>query len=475
MPQFSIPLSGLKASSTALTDIANNLANLNTTGYKSSETTFQDLYYQLIGNTGGGDPEQLGGGVGVASIDTDFTTGNTSGTGKSTNVAIAGGGFFIVKMSDGSYQYTRDGNFKLNDTGYLVDQNGNEVMGYSTTNGVVNTTGSLGPIQLGTSVTNPPVATTKVQLNANLNSATTNGTKWSTSLDVYDSLGQSHTVTFTFTKTAANTWNYQLTVPAADEGLPAASAWSGSTAVTTANYATPNPANGYYYQCTTAGTTSTTAPATWPTTTGATVTDGTATWTCMGTYPPVITTGNMTFDGSGNLSSPTTNVSGITIPNLASGATPVNFTWNLFDPTTGLATFTQTAATSTASSNAQNGSAPGTLNSFTIDKDGTVQGSFSNGTRAIGAFVTASFSNQEGLQRVGNNNYSATLSSGQAVVGTPGTGGRGKLAGSTLELSNVDMATEFSKLITAQRTFEANAKTITTFDEITQDTINLKR
>jgi flagellar hook protein FlgE len=135
----------------------------------------------------------------------------------------------------------------------------------------------------------------------------------------------------------------------------------------------------------------------------------------------------------------------------------------------------QMAASSATSSTQQNGSAPGTLTDFSIGSDGVIQGSFTNGTSALGQIVLASFSNQQGLQRMGNNNFASTLVSGNAVIGSPGTGGRGSLSGGSLELSNVDMATEFAKLITAQRAFEANAHTITTFDEVSQDTINMKR
>jgi flagellar hook protein FlgE len=412
MPQFSIPLSGLKASTTALTVIANDLANMNTTGFKSQDTTFQDLYYQMIGTTGAGDPEQVGGGVGVASITSDFTAGSTSSTGVSTDVADTGAGFFVIKNADGTNSYTRDGTFTLNDKGYLVDASGNEVMGYSAVNGAIDSTAGLNALQLGSSVTNPPVATTTMQLNANLSSSTATGSSWSTTMDVYDSLGESHTVTYTFTKTAANTWSYDMTIPAADVGAASAQ---------------------------------------------------------------TVSSGTLTFDGNGNLTSPSADVSGITVSGLADGASNMSLTWDILNPSTGAATLTQTSADSAASSNTQNGSATGTLSSFTIGSDGTITGTFTNGTKVLGQLVTATFANEQGLSRNANNDYSSTLSSGQAVVGTPGTGGRGSLAGGELELSNVDMATEFSALITAQRAFEANAKSITTFDEISQDTINLKR
>ncbi len=152
----------------------------------------------------------------------------------------------------------------------------------------------------------------------------------------------------------------------------------------------------------------------------------------------------------------------------------MTFNWNLANGTTPV--ITQVAAPSSTSSTQQDGSSSGTLSGFSIGADGTVTGTFTNGkTAALGQLALASFSNVQGLERVGNTDYTETLASGQAVVGTAGTGGRGTLAGGSLELSNVDISTEFSNLIIAQRAFEANAKAVTTFDQITQDTINIKQ
>jgi flagellar hook protein FlgE len=181
----------------------------------------------------------------------------------------------------------------------------------------------------------------------------------------------------------------------------------------------------------------------------------------------------MTFDGSGNLLTPAANLTGLSIPGLTDGAKNMTFAWDLYNGKTPI--MTQVAAPSSTSSTQQDGSSSGTLSDFSIGADGTVTGSFTNGrTAALGQLALASFADEQGLQRVGATDYSQTLASGQAVVGTPGTGGRGTLAGGSLELSNVDIATEFANLIVAQRAFEANAKAVTTFDQITQDTINLK-
>jgi flagellar hook protein FlgE len=181
----------------------------------------------------------------------------------------------------------------------------------------------------------------------------------------------------------------------------------------------------------------------------------------------------MTFDGNGVLTSPSANVTGIAATGLADGASDMSFTWNLYNKTTPLVG--QVAGPSSTSANQQNGSSAGSLASFSIGPDGTITGSFTNGrTAALGQLALVSFADQQGLQRSGKTDFIETLASGQAVIGQPGTGGRGTLAGGSLELSNVDISTEFANLIIAQRAFEANAKAVTTFDQITQDTINLK-
>lgn len=423
MPDFSIPLSGLTAEATALSAVANNLANQNTTGYKDSQILFSDLFYQSLGTTGAGDPIQLGAGATVGSMPEMFTQGSVSSTGVPTDVAIQGNGFFIIQ-NDGITSYTRAGDFSVDKNNYLVTSDGQQVMGYPAVNGVVNTGQALAPLQLGAGTISPPTATTSVQIQTNLDAGATVGSTdatYSTPVTIYDSLGASHTLTFTFTETAANTWSYSVSIPSSDL----------------------NPINGV-------------------------------------AQSGVLGTGTLTFDGNGNLIGPTGNngklVSSInlTATSLADGASNMSFNWNLTNGTTPV--ITQDAAPSSTSSTQQNGNSSGTLVSFSIGSDGTVTGSFTNGTTAaLGQIALANFANVQGLQRTGNTNYTETLASGQAVVGVAGTGGRGTLAGGSLELSNVDISTEFANLIVAQRAFEANAKAVTTFDTIMSDTINMKQ
>jgi flagellar hook protein FlgE len=203
MPMFSIPLSGLDAASEALAVISNNLANLNTTGYKDEQTSFRDLFYQTIGTNGSG-PIQVGAGTAVSSISGLFTNGAMAQTGVGTDVAIAGNGFFAIQENNGAVTFTRDGHFSVNSKGQLVTDTGDFVMGYPAVNGVIPPGQSLAPITLGQGQVSPPNATTAMQMTANLDASAATGAIFSTPLTVYDSLGVSHVLTFNFTKTAAN-------------------------------------------------------------------------------------------------------------------------------------------------------------------------------------------------------------------------------------------------------------------------------
>lgn len=187
------------------------------------------------------------------------------------------------------------------------------------------------------------------------------------------------------------------------------------------------------------------------------------------------TSGTLTFDSSGKMISPSSNPSAIGFSGLKDGASDMSLTWDLFDAQ-GNPMLTQTSATSAVAATTQNGYSSGAYNGFTIASDGTISAQFSNGqTQAIGTVALASVANVQGLTRVGNNNYITTQASGQATIGAAASGGRGNLEDNALEGSNVDISTEFSNLIVAQRAFEANSKTVTTFDTVAQETINLIR
>jgi len=409
---FSTALSALAADSTAIDVVGNNLANLNTVGFKDQQANFQDLFYQMLGTTGAGDPIQQGAGTEVGSVDSNFTNGDLQATGIPTDVAITGNGFFITQGANGAEEFTRAGNFSVNAQGDLVATNGQNVMGYPAVNGVVNTGQGLTAIQLGQGQISAPLATSTMDQTTNLDASAAVGDTYSTPLTVYDSLGNSHVLTFNYTKTGTNAWSYQITLPAADTG-------------------------------------------------------GTG-------NPTVVASGNLTFDSNGNLTAPTGSVTGINVAGLADGAATMKLTWNLTTANGG-ATMTQVASQSSTSATDQNGYASGTLQSYTINSDGTISGAFSNGqVQTIGQIALANFANYQGLELNGGNSYTPTLASGQPVVGTAGTGGRGTMTGGAVELSNVDISTEFTNLIVVQRGFEANARMVTTFDSISSDTINLQ-
>jgi flagellar hook protein FlgE len=509
MASFSIPLTGLNADSTALNTIANNLANMNTTGYKSQTTSFSDLLYHQIGSSGSGDAIQVGSGVTVASNTTDFTTGSISSTSVSTDAAIDGSGFFVLD-NGGSQLLTRNGAFQLGTDGTLETSGGLAVMGYTATNGVINTNGTLSDITIPTDKVMSPSATTTFSMVQNLNSSSSVGTSTTGTVKVYDSLGNSYEATATYTKTGTNEWSYSLSLP---DTLSANSTTSGSTSAITYDFgssgstlATVNTGTSLTITGDTSsgGTATITAPTI---TSGESVSDYAAALTSAlstagisgvtvtasstgklaitGTnfstsgsviQDPIVSTnatGTLTFDSSGNLTSPATDVSGITFAGLSDGAATLSLNWDMYD-TSGTADISQTSSDSTTSSYTQNGYTTGTYSSFSIESDGAVEVTYSNGqTQDVGQLAIATVSNEQGLKAIGSTTYQTTSASGNAAVGVAGTGGRGTIEGSSLEASNVNISSEFSSLIVAQRAFEANAKSVTTFDTVTQDTINM--
>jgi flagellar hook protein FlgE len=283
-------------------------------------------------------------------------------------------------------------------------------MGYAAINGVIGSNSTLTALQLPVGTTEAAKATQNISLTANLNAGASIGTPFATTVNIYDSLGQTHLANINFAKTASNTWSYTVTLPAGD-----------ATGTATNN------------------------------------------------------TGSMTFNSSGNLLTPTGNITGMTFPTLTDGAADLNLNLNLYT-SAGVPAITQTAAASQTNSNAQDGFTSGIYRSFTADSKGVLTATFSNGqTEDIGQVAVATVANNQGLTGVGNNNFMTTAASGLANVGLAGTGSRGTITDSALELSNVDISTEFADLIVAQRAFEANSKTVTTFDTVTQDTISMIR
>lgn len=478
MGSFSTALSGLNADSVALNTIGNNLANLNTTAFKKQTTHFEDLFYQQIGENGSNDALQVGVGTKVASTTTSFLQGSVNPTSDSKDMMLTGDGFFVVQQN-GVQSLTRAGAFQLDSNGNLTTAEGEHVMGYNAANGVISGSSALGALVLPTGSTESARATQNFSLTANLNASAAVGTSFSTQgVQVFDSLGQTHQATLSFTKTAANTWSYDVTLPPGDftgvatgntgtltfdsSGqllMPTAAVWPAATAA--APGTTIVDSNGNLERVTSisgTGTTGAAAPA-WSTTVGASTTDNTGAnqvvWTNLG---PASSIGNP-----------------LTFPGLPNGASNLSFKWNL-DDANGNPTISQTTAASAGSASSQDGFTSGVYNGFSVDSSGIITASYSNGQKqTVGQVAVATVANNQGLTVTGNNNFATTAASGQANVGVAGTGSRGTITDSALELSNVDISSEFADLIVAQRAFEANSKTVTTFDTVTQDTLAMIR
>ncbi|MBI4265884.1 MAG: flagellar hook protein FlgE [Acidobacteria bacterium] len=415
---FSAGLSGLNANSVYLSVIGNNLANINTVGFKSSSVTFQDLVSQTVGGSSG-NPMQVGLGVTTGAISPVFSQGAIENTREATNVAIQGNGFFVVRGASGN-SYTRAGNFTFNSDGKLVTPDGQFVQGYTTIDpatGQVITTGQPSDISVPPGILRAPVATTQIRTQTNLDSTAAVGATFTTAVQIYDSIGTPHIATILYTKTAANTWSYEVTVPSTE-------------------------ATG------TAGTTA-----------------GTVRIGAIGT---------LTFGGNGTMTAPTADVSLSGPTTWSNGATANAITWDIFEGTT--ASISQFASTSATSSISQNGSAPGMIDNISISADGTIVATFGAGqTVPVAQLALTSFNNPRGLVKLGSSRYGESQAAGIPNVGVAGSGGRGTLIGSALEGSNVDIAQEFTSMILAQRGYQANSKTITVSDELLLDTLNLKR
>jgi flagellar hook protein FlgE len=515
MASFYIPLSGLNADSTALNTIANDLSNMNTTAFKTQTTNFSNLFSQQVGTTGSGDAIQMGEGVQVASNETNYSQGSSETTGNSTDMQLNGNGFFVLN-DGGSNVLTRAGDFSLGANGNLISSDGLNVMGYPAVNGVVNTNAALAPVNIPVGQVEAPLATTTFGMTSTLNSASPVGTTVPGQVQVYDSMGKAYEATVTYEKTGTNAWTYNVTMPdtltansTTNAGATTFTYSFGSSAGTLAtvdsgtNLAITGPTAG--------GSTATIAPP--PVTagealgavgtagtyaddlqnainnagiTGVTVSTTGGQLSISGTgitstgsviQDPIASknaTGPLTFNSSGQLVSPAADVSGISFSGLSDGAATLNMTWDILG-TSGTPSISQVNTTSDgASSTTQNGYTSGTYQSFTVSANGTVTASYSNGeTQNVGQLGLANASNLQGLQSLGNSEYAATLASGTASIGASGTAGLGTVTDGALEESNVNISAEFSDLIIAQRGFEANSKAVTTFDTITQETINM--
>ncbi len=409
-------VSGLRNHQTRMDVLGNNIANVNTVGFKAGRVTFQDVLSQTTqgasaaqGARGGTNPKQIGLGVGIASIDTLFTDGSFQPTGKATDLSIQGQGFFV--LGDGASQYyTRAGNFDFDTQGnFGVPGTGYQVMGWTADDsGVVDTAAPISGITIPVGSAIPAKATTSITHANNLSaSAVANQDTALATIDIYDSLGEAHTAKTTYAKTGNNTWTATTTIDGA------------AVPVVGADPLTPN---SFTLSFNDDGTLTSTTPAT-PTL----------------SYSPL------------------------------NGAAAMSLTFNL----SGL---TQYGGDTSVQATGQSGYASGSMNGSSIDVNGNVIGSFTNGqTRTLAQLALATFNNPAGLTKVGSSLFSRSTNSGEPQVGTTGVGGRGTINPGTLEMSNVDLAEEFSNMVITQRGFQANSRVITTTDQMLEELTNLKR
>ncbi len=426
---FNTALSALSAFTTAIDVVGNNLANLNTPGYKASVVSFNDLVTESLG--AGLGETQVGFGVASPITIRQFSQGAIQSSSGTLDVAIQGDGFLVVKdpSKNGGTLYTRGGNLEVNKAGELVTATGFQLQGWNAVNGVLNTTAPPANLSVQVGSLTAPKPTTAVSFDLNLDASgtfTPVQSTFSTSIEVFDSLGTSHTVSLQFKKAAgAGAWDYTMSFPGSDV-----------------------------------------APIS-PATVGVTATQ----------------TGTVKFDSNGKLISPSAPTPGppivtapaLTVTTIADGASDMNITWNLYDAAK-QPRLTMYSQTSAVSANSQDGSAAAQLTHIGIADGGQVIAKYSNGQQiAVAQLAMASIVNPESLIAAGSNNYQLSSKSALPAIGLPGSGGRGEILGGSVESSTVDIAKEFTNLIVYQRAYEANSKVITSTDQLSQTTIALIR
>ncbi|HLK49895.1 MAG TPA: flagellar hook protein FlgE [Bryobacteraceae bacterium] len=411
---FTTALSALNADVTAIDIVGNNLANLNTVGYKADSVQFYDLMSEQLGGTSSSN--SVGTGVSPAQAIKQFTQGSIQTSGGPLDAAISGDGFFVVRDNIGRTLYTRAGDFQLAADGSLLTATGENVQGWMAAGGKVNLGAPMGNIVVPVNGVVPATPTANLSVTANLDARPAvgaTGASFSSPVQIVDSQGSTHILTFSFTKTGVNAWSYTVTIPAAD--LKA----GGTTQVAT---------------------------------------------------------GNLTFDANGNLLTPAAANGSIPlkITGLADGASDMTVNWNLYNGTSAL--LTQFAQNSGVSGTQQDGFQAGQISKISMGTDGIIIATYSNGqTAPIAQLALASIRNPDSMISVGNNNYQPTIETAAPAVGAADSGGRGQVQGGALETSTVDVAQQFTQLMSFQRSYEAASKAITTTDQMLQTLIALKQ
>ncbi|PID39980.1 MAG: flagellar biosynthesis protein FlgE [Proteobacteria bacterium] len=402
-------ISGLKANTSAMAVIGDNIANVDTTGFKGSRVSFANVFSSTLSQSS----LQIGRGVTMNSVDPRWQAGSLENTNSATDLGINGAGLFVVDdPGSGQPFYTRAGSFSWDKTGNLVTPDGFIVQGYS----IDQATGTVGIIDNialpnGTSAPKP---TENITFGMNLDEDTATGDSFISSITTYDSLGSEAILDFTFTRTAAG-WDWAVAV---DHQNPLASCAS---------------------------------------------------------------TGSLVFDTDGNLDpancTPANTNPTIQLANIDPATSPMTINWNYLDTSNATdGSITGYASESVKTAQTQDGYPSGSLQSVSVDEDGYFTGIYSNGSMIpFAQLALADFPAYAGLAKQGSNLYGESLASGQPLLGPPNTASLGSIAPNTLEMSNVDLGTEFVEMITTQRAFQANSKVITTSDEILNELLNIKR
>ncbi len=457
-------VTGLRTHQGKLDTIGNNIANVNTVGFKKGQVTFKEVFNQTVrgassatkSNIGGLNPQQVGMGVSTGSINTIHTRGAGQRTDNPTDLAIEGDGFFMVSddVNGNNRYYTRAGNFNLDNEGNLVTADGLRVLGYE-----ADYNGKLGsilkPLRINASETKAPIRSNKIELRGNLDSRVALDKAWTADTMIRDSLGNAYNLTFEFKKSAAyaqnnQEWEVRL-LRMTDVATKQYTDFGGaSTPPFDPLKMTFDEATGKLKQI-----------------------NGAA----IGEVKLKLDRATISFDkldGQPVTPGTETNILG----EIGGGDGLAAGELSIIDskkPET-YEKLTQFANDTTIKPYAQNGSTSGTLRGFSIGADGVIVGAFDNGdNKVLGQVSLAKFDNSTGLEKIANNLYKDSRNSGEAQLGKAGTAGFGSIASGTLEMSNVDLALEFTEMITTQRGFQANSRVITTSDEMLQELVNIKR
>lgn len=423
LTSFNIGVTGLNAAGSGMSVIGDNIANAATNGYKASRAGFQDVLARSLTGIDGGN--QIGAGTKLAHVTPSFTQGNVQRTQSVTDLAINGNGFFEVDAPFGP-GFTRDGAFHFNKDGYLITPDGYKIQGF-VANDKGDITNKKGDIRLG-NTTIPAKATENVGINMNIDSRDIvkqfdpenpdETSTYNNSLTVYDNVGAARLVTVYFNKAANNQWEYHVMsdgkdVPGGEPGKLVEQA-----------------------------------------------------------------SGTLVFNDQGRLQEEQESLNSFNFNNGASPGQKIKFDFgkSITEGGDGLDATTQYGSKTSIARNTQDGSSAAQIGSLSFNDSGVLTAVYNNGaSRDIAQIAVAKFENNEGLFKVGKNLFKESRRSGQAAVGKPGEAGRGDVIAKSIELSNVDIAQEFVNLMTAQRNFQANARTITTSDQMLQEVLNIKR